>query len=387
MKQLFKPSLTAILGITIFMLTAFTPANPKPENKIAGKTKIQVAVLLDVSGSMQGLIEQTKAQLWNMVSLLGKATCNSEAPEIEIALYEYGRSGLLTDAKEGYIKQINGFINNLDSLSENLFSLKITGSDEYCGKVIYKSIRELAWDTSSSNYKVIFIAGNEDFLQGDVKSQDACALAKQKGIIVNTIYCGERMQGIKEHWNLNAECNGGSFTNINANATIEDIPTPYDSSIIALNGNLNGTYLSYGYAAAANLSKQSKMDGLNFKMKQSVGVKRIVVKAQKKAYKNVDWDMVDAYEADSTIIGKINKKTLPDSLQNKTKEELTAIVKEQQTKRTAVQNEIQKLNTQRDAFLVEERKRKATNATEQTLETEMEKIIRLQSQKFNIIIK
>mgnify|MGYP003492397680 FL=1 len=28
--------------------------------------KIQAAILLDVSGSMDGLIEQAKAQLWNM---------------------------------------------------------------------------------------------------------------------------------------------------------------------------------------------------------------------------------------------------------------------------------------------------------------------------------
>jgi len=72
--------------------------------------------------------------------------------------------------------------------------------------VIFSSLKELNWDASQNNYKVIFIAGNEDFLQGDVVYTKACAEAKSKGVIVNTIYCGDRMQGIREHWNLNAEC-------------------------------------------------------------------------------------------------------------------------------------------------------------------------------------
>ena len=67
---------------------------------------------------MDGLIEQAKAQLWNMVSTMGKAKCDNDVvPKIEIALYEYGRS--TNDAKAGYVKKINGFISDLDSLSQN----------------------------------------------------------------------------------------------------------------------------------------------------------------------------------------------------------------------------------------------------------------------------
>src|SRR3954464_16034118 len=73
--------------------------------------KVQVAVLLDVSNSMDGLIGQAKAQLWNMVSVLGKATCDNVAPDVEIALYEYGRP--TNDAKAGYVKQINYFTRDL----------------------------------------------------------------------------------------------------------------------------------------------------------------------------------------------------------------------------------------------------------------------------------
>ena len=92
---------------------------PKP---VISDQKIQVAILLDVSNSMDGLIEQAKGQLWNMVNTIGRAKCgdNNNPPRIEIALYEYGRSS--NDPQLGYVKKLNGFISDLDSISQNLFT-------------------------------------------------------------------------------------------------------------------------------------------------------------------------------------------------------------------------------------------------------------------------
>ena len=53
--------------------------------------KIQVAILLDTSNSMDGLIDQAKSQLWKMVNELALAKDeNGHIPNIEIALYDYG---------------------------------------------------------------------------------------------------------------------------------------------------------------------------------------------------------------------------------------------------------------------------------------------------------
>ena len=156
--------------------------------------KIQVAILLDVSNSMDGLIDQAKAQLWNMVSVLGKARCDGKTPQVELALYEYGRSS--NNAQVGYVKQISAFTSDLDEVSRNLFRLTTNGGDEYCGQVMHTSLTDLPWDNGDAHYKVIFIAGNEDFLQGTTPFTKACTIAKQKGVIVNTIYCGNRQQGI-----------------------------------------------------------------------------------------------------------------------------------------------------------------------------------------------
>lgn len=387
MKWIIQSTVTAL-----FVMAVVSPTDNQQritgttivENNPNSQSKIQAAILLDVSGSMSGLIEQAKAQLWNMVSIMGKAQCYGKTPEIEIALYEYGRPG--NGATTGYIKQLSGFTTDLDKLSQELFSLSTDGGDEYCGKVIFTSLEQLKWDTSASSYKVIFIAGNEDFLQGNIHYTRSCSEAKKKGVIVNTIYCGDRLQGIREHWNLSGECGNGSYTNINHNAAIEEIPTPYDSLLLTYNDQLNGTYISYGYAGADAYLAQGKVDQLNYSLSRSVAVKRVTVKGKKELYKNSTWDAVDAATEDAKFIEKLDKQTLSDSLKNKSNEELKLVIAEKKKARTTIQNEIGKLSAQRDAYIATEKAKKAVMSNEPTLETEIEKIIKTQARLYNMII-
>jgi hypothetical protein len=384
MKLLFTTISMALVCIFSF---AFIDASNKTALKKPVPSKIQVAILLDVSGSMDGLIEQAKAQLWNMVNTMGKAKCTGDVtPQIEIALYEYGRT--TNDVKQGYVKQVNGFINDLDSLSQNLFSLKTDGGDEYCGHVIYSSLNELQWDAAPENYKVIFIAGNEDFLQGDIQYTKSCSEAKQKNVIVNTIYCGDKMQGIREHWNLAGECGNGSYTNINQNAKAEEIPTPYDSMLYVLNTRLNGTYIAYGYGGLEGYAKQGSMDVANTTMSKSAGLKRIAVKGTKEIYRNSKWDLVDRVQYDSLGTYNFAEMQLPDSLKNKSKAEIKKIVDEKAKQRNAIQQQILTVNNQREVYIATEKTKNAANKNNTpTLETEVERIIKEQAKRFNMTIQ
>jgi len=359
------------------------PQEQQKIKSIRSKPRIQAAILLDVSGSMEGLINQAKLQLWNMVSVMGRGKCDGMAPEIEIALYEYGRQS--GDEANGYIKQLSPFTQNLDSLSSILFDLTTYGGLEYCGQVIYTSLNNLNWDNGNSTYKVIFIAGNEDFLQGNIQYTKACALAKEKSVIVNTIYCGSRENGIREHWNLNGECGTGSFTNINQNAELEDIPTPYDDVLIAKNTELNNTYIGFGASGEQANTRLHEVDIKTYSINKSSAVTRIKVKASPGIYNNASWDLVDAAKNDKDFISKTDRELLTDSLKTKSTEELNAIVKEKSEKRTALQAEILNLSAKRDAYLAQKRK-EDTGAKNQTLQSEIEKMIISQANRFGIII-
>jgi hypothetical protein len=388
MNLLFKP---AIAFFSSYLVLSFSsPVDHRTEiespKKIKNNAKIQAAILLDVSNSMDGLIEQAKAQLWTMVNVMGKAKCNGETPKIEIALYEYGRDN--NDLRKGYVKQIAPFTSDLDNLSQKLFQLTTNGGEEYCGYVIHTSLNELNWDTTSSNYKVIFISGNEDFLQGNISYTLACKEAKNKGVIVNTIYCGDRLQGIKEHWNLLGECGNGSFTNINSDAKPEDIPTPYDSTLITLNNKLNGTYIYYGATGRGKKELQGSMDEANLSVNKYAGVNRAVSKASPQTYNNSSWDLVDAKNDDKNILDKIDLKTLPDSLKNKNKQQLEVIVNQKSNERSGIQKEIQDISKKRETYIAAEKIKKAkAGNNSKTLESEVEKIIREQATRFNMKIE
>jgi hypothetical protein len=381
MKSLLMPAAAVFSSIFIYVF----PATKTPVTNHAANPKIQAAILLDVSNSMDGLIDQARTQLWNMVSVMGRAKCNEVEPQIEIALYEYGRS--TNDAQEGYVKQISPFTSDLDQLSQKLFSLTTNGGDEYCGHVIHTSLNQLSWDSSAADYKVIFIAGNEDFLQGNISYTLACTEAKKKGVIVNTIYCGDKLQGIQEHWNLGAECGRGSFTNIDQNAKLEEIITPYDSSLFVLNTRLNDTYMIYGASGAYNFSTQAKVDQLNLKQGNAGAVSRVAVKANKKLYNNSNWDLVDKAAEDSSFITRLDMNTLPDSLKNKSREELKQVIKANSSERDRIQKEILALNNKRDKYIASERVRNVTQNNKPTLETEIEKIIKEQVKRFNMVIR
>jgi hypothetical protein len=239
---------------------------------------------------------------------------------------------------------------------------------------------------SEDSYKVIFIAGNEDFLQGKIHYTQACTKANAKGVIVNTIYCGDYQQGIREHWGLTGECGNGSYSNIDHNAKEQDMATPYDSVLLVLNSQLNKTYIGYGAMGGANIARQEAVDKANFAMSSKVAAKRIEAKSQSNVYGNSSWDLVDATRSDSTYITKVDKSTLPDSLKNKTTEQLQQYVKEKTVERDAIQKEILTVNANRSKYIMDEKAKAAANSNQPTLESAVEKTIRQQAGRYRIVI-
>ena len=210
-----------------------TPSSFIREISIAKKQTIKVALLLDTSNSMDGLINQAKTQLWEIVNELSYAKYGIQKPELKIALYEYGNDRL--ESSDGYIRQVLSFSNDLDEISEKLFSLTTNGGKEYCGQVITSSLKELQWGNNKRDLRLIFIAGNEPFTQGKIHYQEAISDAKEKDVIINTIYCGDYKTGISGMWKDGVDLGGGDYMTINQNKTIVHIASPYDNEIIILN--------------------------------------------------------------------------------------------------------------------------------------------------------
>ena len=130
------------------------------------------------------------------------------------------------------------------------------------------------------------------------------------------------------------------------------------------------------------------MDVANSAVNGYVGANRVVAKASPKTYNNSAWDLVDAKTEDKALVEKLDRKTLPDSLKNKSNKQLEAIIDQKANERNTIQKEIQNISKKREAYINEEKVRKAKlNNNTKTLESEVEKIIREQAKRFNMKIE
>ena len=322
-------------------------------NSKAKKQTIKVALLLDTSNSMDGLIDQAKAQLWQIVNELSYAKCGEDKPSLEIALYEYGNDNL--SSAEGYIRQVLPLSNDLDDFSKELFSLTTNGGNEFCGYVINSSINQLNWGTNEKDLKLIFIAGNEPFTQGSISYKEASNLAKDKDITVNTIFCGDYNLGISTYWKDGADLTKGNYMAINHNKSTVYVSTPFDQQILDLNTKLNGTYVGYGRRGKNKLAEQAIQDSNAQGYSSANAVNRTVSKSSH-LYDNSTWDLVDAVEKDTIAIDKIIKEELPEQLKDKSETELKAYIEKKAKERKRINQKIQELNQKRREYIAEQQK-------------------------------
>ena len=375
-----------ILSIVIFQSntkrkkTGGSLIQNQEEKELSGSTSkntIKVALLLDTSNSMDGLINQAKAQLWEIVNELSYAKCDNENPDLEIALYEYGNDNL--SSKEGYIRQVIGFSSDLDELSEKLFALKTNGGNEFCGEVILTSLKQLDWGENKNNLKLLFIAGNEPFTQGKIDYKDAATQANEQGVTINTIFCGNYENGISGKWQDGARLTKGDYMTIDHNEKIIHIASPYDGIIIKLNKELNDTYIFYGSRGRNKMKLQAIQDSNANELDEVVEVKRAVSKSSR-IYKNTSWDLVDAEKEEGFSYSKIDKNTLPIALQEKSPVELKEYVTEQSKRRKEIQEKINALNVKRNKYVA-----KKTKEENKGLESVLLKAIKRQAKTKNYV--
>lgn len=350
------------------------PQTQTVETNVKRTRKIQLAILLDTSGSMNGLIEQTKNQLWQIVNQLALAKDeDGNDPEIELALYQYGNDGL--NVLNGYVQQISGFTTELDEISEQLFALHTNGGSEYCGTVIQNALENLEWSDSSDDLHMVFIAGNEEFTQGLVDFRKACQNAVDQDVIVNTIFCGNYDTGVRTYWKDGADIALGKYMNIDHNDQIRHIASPYDDGLAQLNVELNETYIPYGTYGIIKKEKQIREDENASSLGSANAAKRYISKGGK-VYKNSSWDLVDASDRKDFDIHKV--KMLPPEMRTMTDEEKLAYIQKLKTERNRIQSQINALSKKRKAYVAEE-KLKDVSGTSSQLEDVMVQAIVLQA--------
>ena len=330
------------------------------------RAAVDVAILLDTSNSMDGLINQAKSQLWTIVQQFAQAKKDGKTPTLRVSLFEYGNSKL--PAAEGYIRQVVQLTDDLDRVSEGLFSLRTKGGDEYCGQVIKEAIKRLDWSTQANSYKAIFVCGNEPFTQGPVNYEKWCKKAIGKGIVVNTIHCGSYSDGISGQWQAGAQLAEGKFLNINQDKKEVHIKCPQDKIILELNTKLNKTYLWFGEADERGryARNQIAQDRNASSFGGGAPLSRAIAKGGR-GYNNAKRDVIDAVREDSSALAEIPEAKLPSKLQKMSKSEREQHVAKLSAERKQLQEQIAKLNRERTDYITKQKANKTQEGKGATL--------------------
>jgi hypothetical protein len=319
--------------------------------------KIQLAILLDTSSSMNGLIDQARNQLWRVVDEFSKARRHGIPTVLEVAVYEYGNNRL--QAENGYIRKVTDLTTDLDRVSEALFSLTTNGGSEYCGYTILSATQGLQWSHSDQDIKAIFIAGNEPFTQGPITFKHAISSAKSSGIKVNTIHAGSYEEGQQTGWQEGARLAGGNYMNIDHNHRIAHVSAPQDQRIAQLNQELNDTYIPYGAEGRVGKTRQVEQDMNSSGISSALLSKRVKSKAGN-LYNNSRWDLVDAVEMEKLQLETLDETALPPEMQKMDQQQRKVFIEEKTKQRAAIKSEISKLSKQREEYVAEEKRKSAT---------------------------
>jgi hypothetical protein len=365
-------AVAAALALTPLTASAAQPAAEKPRD-------IDLVICLDVSGSMNGLIDSAKLKLWDIVNELARV---KPTPNLRVGLYSYGHTTYPRET--GWVKKDLDLTTDLDEVYAKLNALTISGGEEYVARVSRAALTEQMWTGEKGALKLIFVCGNEPANQDkEVNLSDVAGLAKKQGVIVNTIYCGPAASSEARGWQEFARQCEGSYANIDQNQAQRDITTtiktPFDADLLKLGEKLNTTYVAYGKDARRGLANQVAQDEAAARLSAGAAADRAGTKATA-LYRNTAWDLIDRMKDDPKFdLATLKDDDLPEELRKLKPEERTAYLKKKADERAAIQKEIAELSARRAKFVEEERKKLPQTDAEKALDVALKEIIREQA--------
>jgi hypothetical protein len=348
-------------------------------SQAAAKPTVEVAFVLDTTGSMGGLLEGAKRKIWSIAT--SAVDANPDA-DIRIGLVAY------RDIGDEYVTRTFDLTTDIQDIYGNLLDLKARGGGDWpesVNEALDVAVNKLQWTKGSDTRRIVFLVGDApphmDYAQ-DAKYPKTLAVAKQRDIVVNAVLAGNA-RDTERVWQDIAQLGDGRFIPIPQDGgDLVVIETPYDHDIIILQKEINGTVIPFGpqklqkrveektrqlaqVAAAAPSSASDMASYLN---------KRAKISSEAVTG---DGDLVSAVAAGHTNIASIKDDELPDTLRKLTPEQRKAEIEKQTQTRKSLNEKLAALVQKRDAF-VADKKRSAAPAKASSFDRAVEETLRAQ---------
>ncbi len=378
---------TQLLLITLLSTAAFPKVKEKPNTKAKGiRPAVEVCFVLDTTGSMGGLIAGAKQKIWSIANDLTNA---DPAPILKIGLVAY------RDRGDEYITKNFALTDDLDSIYENLMGFQAAGGGdgpESVNQALDDAVTRMQWSTDKDTLKIIFLVG--DFpphmdYKDDVKYPDTCKAAVRKEIIINTVQCGNHSPTTIV-WKEIAHLSEGSFAAIEQGGGMAAIATPVDSRIAELTRAINATVIAFGNEEKQSIVKKKLfLAGSTAKGSTAAGAARQAYFSKNLSGKAISGndDLVAEVAEGKIDLDKVNARDLPGKYRGLSKPELNKVVREQQEKRTKLQSQMNKLISERNAWLKTAMEKRKAEGKDHGFDAKVRRAVKEQGAKKGINYK
>jgi von Willebrand factor type A domain len=337
-----------------FLLLPFVWSGVAAAKSVTGKPVVEVAFVLDTTGSMGPLIEGAKRKIWSIATAIVDA--NPDA-EIRMGLVAY------RDIGDEYVTKTFDLTTDIQDLYANLLELKARGGGDWpesVNEALDVAVTKLSWTQGEEICRIMFLVGDApphmDYAQ-DTKYPEVLRKARERDILINAVQAGGA-RDTERVWRTIAQLGNGRYIPIPQDGGhLVVIETPYDTDIIELQNKINGTVIPYGpreqrgdverktrQAAAAPAPVAAEMSGY---------LARNAAKSAGAAITG-SGDLVADVKAGRQKLDEVKRDELPDRLRGMNEDERRAFIDTQMAERKALNDRMAALVKQRDRYVHEQ---------------------------------
>lgn len=335
------------------LIASASPAranDAEPSKKPEKPPRVEVAFVLDTTGSMGGLLEGAKKKIWSIATeiLAGKPK-----PDVYIGLVAFRDKG------DAYVTKTTALTDDLDKVYKELTLLQPGGGGDHPENVragLNEALANLQWSADKTTLKIVFLVGDApahtDYT--DVPTiEELCSKAVKSDVIINTVRCGGDQQ-TERMWQDIARRAEGRYFSIEQTGGVVSVATPFDKDLGELNDKLSRTMVAYGAKDKRSHAESREKDA------EGMAAPAKADRAAAKAYggKYSSDDLVDALKNGSADLTKVSNEELPEEMQKMSADEKKAFVEKKSKEREELRAKVIELSRKRDAFLAEEQKKR-----------------------------
>ena len=316
-------------------LAASSPAvTVKPPVSQTGP-RVEVAFVLDTTGSMGGLIDGAKRRIWSIARRIGEGR---PRPDLRIALVAY------RDLGDEYVTRTYDFTGDMDEVFGHLSAFRAEGGGdgpEHVSAAMHDAVHRLTW-SSGRSLKMIVLVGDApphlDYQDGfDYRRH--VGEARQRGIVVESIQCGQDAQ-TAQVWREIAAAGAGQYAQIDGQGGMPVRVTSADAELARLNAEMASTVVAGG-SVAERRDTETKLAARK-------------AMAAPMATEAAGYFAARDRIAEHDLPVAEQRKALPSAppvLQGKTEAQALAFLQQQKARRATLQSRIRELSKQREEQL------------------------------------